>query len=99
MGHMCTPNYCTDAKNDRRPVTPKYLSGQLRSGVPELQDRRHDGKESAPEKILMGSDWPGSHFSLSIQKTKLSANYAKDPEKAFEMMAGGNIAKILNLKV
>ena len=97
MGHMCTPNYCTDAKMiaARHPniyldnSAAEYLScktGVMMEGV-------------GPEKILMGSDWPGSHFSLSIQKTKLSANYAKDPEKAFEMMAGGNIAKILNLKV
>ena len=95
MGHMCTPNYCKDAKMIAKRNPNIYLDNSAamylscKTGVMSV----------GPEKILMGSDWPGDNFKLAIEKTRLSANYAEDPKKAFEMMAGGNIARILNLKV
>ena len=99
MGHMCTPNYCETAKKVAARNANVYLDNSAAEYLSVKTGVMMDGV--GPEKILMGSDWPGSHFALSVQKTKMAAKFAKNmtPERAFEMMAGENIARILNIKI
>jgi uncharacterized protein len=92
MGHMCTPNYCTDAKM----IAARNPNIYLDTSAAEYLSCKTAVKQIGPERILMGSDWPGSVFQLSILKTELSAQGDKE---AFDLMAGGNIARLLNLKI
>ena len=92
LGHMCMPNYTTDAKL----VASRNSNIYLDNSVAEYLSCKTALKQIGPERIVMGTDWPGGNFELSILKTKLAS---QGDERAFELMAGGNIARLLNLKV
>ena len=102
MGHMCTPNYCTDAKMIAARNKNIYLD---MSATMYLSCKTALFTEGlTPEKLLMGSDWPGDSFKLSLLKTQLAAQAAfaddeKKQKEAIELMTGRNIARILNIKI
>ncbi|MDJ1009280.1 MAG: amidohydrolase family protein [Paracoccaceae bacterium] len=50
-------------------------------------------RDLGPEKIIMGTDWPGSDFELERLKI---AKSVKDPAHR-AMIEGGNLAKLLDL--
>ncbi|WP_417600089.1 amidohydrolase family protein [Pararhodobacter oceanensis] len=50
-------------------------------------------KDLGPEKIIMGTDWPGSDFELERMKISKAIS---DP-KHREMVEGGNLARLLGL--
>ncbi|MPM59450.1 hypothetical protein SDC9_106292 [bioreactor metagenome] len=90
MGHMCMPNYCTDAKMIAKRNPNIYLDT---SATPYLSVKTAVSMVGA-DRILMGSDWPGDSFKLSLLKAELAAQGSRE---AFELMTGGNIARLLNL--
>ena len=52
------------------------------------------GDEFGPEKIIMGTDWPGSDFDLERMKI---AHAIPDPEHR-QRAEGGNLAVLLSLE-
>jgi len=90
MGHMCAPNYCTDAKTIAKRNPNIYLD----TSVAEYLSVKTAIKQIGAERVLMSTDWPGDNFQISILKAKLAA---QGNQHDFELVSGGNIKRLLNL--
>lgn len=62
--------------------------------VPDIDVIREAAEKVGPEKIVFGSDTPGTSFRLEIMKIK----EALPKEKYQELVLGGNLARILGIK-
>ena len=65
----------------------------LETSATLLADVRRAYARLGPEKILMGSEWPGSDFDL--ERMKIAKAIADPAHRA--MIEGGNMARILGL--
>jgi predicted TIM-barrel fold metal-dependent hydrolase len=66
----------------------------LETSAAQLLDVRTAYRRLGPEKIVMGTDWPGSDFDL--ERTKI-ARAIPDPEHR-QRVEGGNLAALLGLE-
>lgn len=80
-------------------VTEAILVAKRRSNIyletscAELQSVRDAYRQVGPERILMGTDWPGSDFDLERFKVAKAIPDAQDRE----LVQGENLARILQL--
>src|SRR5439155_10316607 len=65
----------------------------LETSVVPLRSLRIGIQEAGSEKVVMGTDWPANDFDLQIEMIR-RATGGKD---AFEMVAGGNLARMLGI--
>lgn len=65
----------------------------LETSSTQLIEVRMAYRDLGPEKIIMGTDWPGSDFEMERMKI---AKSVKDPDHR-SLIEGGNLVKLLNL--
>ncbi|MGO4425531.1 amidohydrolase family protein, partial [Streptomyces sp. MCAF7] len=65
----------------------------LETSATLLSDVKRAYTRLGPEKILMGSEWPGSDFDL--ERMKIAK--AVEDEKDRALVEGGNMARLLGL--
>ena len=75
-------------------VAERTLNLYLETSSAQLLDVRTAYRRLGPEKIIMGTDWPGSDFDLEHMKI---ARAIPDPEHRHRV-EGGNLAALLSLE-
>lgn len=74
-------------------VAQRHPNVYLETSFTSLAGQRDAIKALGPERVIMGTDWPHNDYDLQIEMTRRAAG---SPE-AFELVAGGNLARMLRL--
>jgi len=89
LGHMGIIWSVAEAAMVARRNPNVYLETSL---VP-LRSLKIGIQEAGAEKVLMGTDWPANDFDLQLEMIRR----ATGSQKAFELVAGGNLARLLGI--
>ncbi|MDR7523477.1 MAG: amidohydrolase family protein [Armatimonadota bacterium] len=90
LGHMGIIWSVSEAGMVARRNPNVYLETSL---VP-LRSLKIGIQEAGAEKVLMGTDWPANDFDLQLEMVRRATGTAE----AFELVAGGNLARILGIR-
>jgi predicted TIM-barrel fold metal-dependent hydrolase len=74
-------------------VAERHPHIYLETSATLVSDVRRAYARLGPEKILLGSEWPGSDFDL--ERMKIAKAIPDEADRA--LVEGGNMAKILGL--
>jgi uncharacterized protein len=91
IGHMGAFNATDDAIKVAKRTPNIYLDTSLC----DVLGVKTALKALGPERLLMGSDWPGSDFRIELFKIKVAT---EDNPAAFEMVAGESYRKLVGMK-
>jgi predicted TIM-barrel fold metal-dependent hydrolase len=65
----------------------------LETSFTSLSNQRNAICRVGPERVLMGTDWPHNDYDLQMEMARRAAG----SQEAFELVAGGNLVRLLKL--